>query len=162
MRSATITPRIDKRTTTESIRGLLTGGFAGTRREDVDGIFTVLAHMLPEASREHTTEATEALVRVGFSRAPAVGQGSVLTSAEEMDALPEGTLILVPCTNPDYPSIYRKVWRGEWLELDPSDKEDGSCGSHAETVLRWSSADHTVTVLWVPGVARASTGATNE
>lgn len=162
MRSTPIAPRLDKRTTTESIRGLLSGGFAGTRREDVDGIFTVLAHILPEVSRERATEATEALVRVGFSRAPAVGQGSVLTTAEEMDALPEGTLILVPCTNPDYPSIYRKVWRGEWLELDPSDKEDGSVGSHAETVLRWCSADHTVTVLWVPGVARACSGASDD
>lgn len=77
-------------------------------------------------------------------------QPRIITTAEELDALPEGSIILTPSTNPNYPSVFRKVWRGEWLELDPGDKSDGEYGIVAEGLLRWDSKDHTATILFAP------------
>lgn len=73
-----------------------------------------------------------------------------IATAEELDALAEGTLILTPSRNPNYPKVFRKAWAEGWLELDPSDRDDGENTDTAAAVLRWSSHDGTATVLWEP------------
>ncbi|MCU6481928.1 hypothetical protein [Arthrobacter sp. A2-55] len=76
----------------------------------------------------------------------------VLITAEELKALPDGTLISTPSTNPDYPTVFRKEWEDGWMELDPSDRDDGEVTQPAEAILRWTSKDGTATVLWEPAV----------
>lgn len=86
----------------------------------------------------------------GYHAGYAAAKPRTIETAEELDSLPEGSIILTPSTNPNYPSVFRKVWRGEWLELDPGDKSDGEYGIGAAGLLRWDSKDHTATVLFDP------------
>lgn len=87
---------------------------------------------------------TMALHDLGYRKSRTV------TSAEELDALPEGTLIFTPNTNPDYPSVFRKVGRNQWSDQDPGDRSDGEDTTTAAGLLRWESKDHTAVVLWEP------------
>ena len=75
-----------------------------------------------------------------------------ITTAEELDALAEGTLISTPSRNPHYPSVFRKAWADGWLALDPSDRDDGENTITATALLRWYSHDSTATILYSPGV----------
>lgn len=91
--------------------------------------------------------------RVALEAADAIalpGPYAVLTTPEEMDALPEGSIVLAPCTNPAYPSILRSLGGGHWIDQDPGDRSDGESDIGSAAVLRWKSHDHTVIVLWVP------------
>lgn len=85
-----------------------------------------------------------ALVAAGY-RKP-----RTITTAEELDALAEGVLISTPSRNPNYPSVFRKAWADGWLDLDPSDRDDGENAITATALLRWESHDGTATVLYEP------------
>lgn len=73
-----------------------------------------------------------------------------LSAAADLDALPEGALVLAPSRNPRHPKVFRKVGAKAWIELEPSDRDDGEISVSSEALLRWSSHDGTATVLWEP------------
>lgn len=92
----------------------------------------------------YSRKTAEAILAAGWTKP------RTITTVEELDALPEGTLISTPCNNPLYRNVFRKAWADGWLDLDPSDREDGEITETAAALLRWNSKDGTATVLWEP------------
>jgi len=76
-----------------------------------------------------------------------------ITTEEELDALPEGSII--KCnkerSNPLWPDVFLNTGssRDPWLHLDPSDRYDGENTVASAAVLRWFG-DGKATVLWEP------------
>lgn len=73
-----------------------------------------------------------------------------VTTVEELDVLPAGTLIACVNLNPNWPSVFLNVGgiRAPWLHLDPGDRDDGESTMPSGEVLRWHGHG-TATVLRV-------------
>lgn len=74
-----------------------------------------------------------------------------VTTEEELDALPEGTLIACVKANPKWPDVFLHTGssRAPWLHLDPSDREDGETTTTSGAVLRWHG-NGSATVMHTP------------
>ncbi|EMY33569.1 hypothetical protein D477_014246 [Arthrobacter crystallopoietes BAB-32] len=84
-----------------------------------------------------------------------------ITTAEELDGLPVGTVIrCVRARTPEHDEIFRRTAnrRAPWLHLDPSDRQDDETTLESGHVLRWYgdlsvTVLHPGTILWPGGSA---------
>lgn len=81
-----------------------------------------------------------------------------LTTVEELNALPEGTVIRAEevrdqsLRRPWVIATYlEKASRNEWLELNPSDRMDGEETVDPEFVVRYRARNGRCLLLWKPG-----------
>jgi len=89
--------------------------------------------------------AAAALQTAGWSKPRTV------KSADELDALPEDTVIRVQKRKgAKFATYYEKIHRNMWLALDPGDRSDGEDAWDAPVIVRFNEA---ITVLFTPGDA---------
>ncbi|UUX60156.1 hypothetical protein [Glutamicibacter halophytocola] len=79
----------------------------------------------------------------------------VVKSEEELDALPQGTVIMATGGrwDPEHPELFLKCgfkW-APWMALDPSDRNDGENTESSGAVLKWR-CDGEARVLYRPEV----------
>ncbi|MHC6175448.1 hypothetical protein [Glutamicibacter sp. X7] len=80
----------------------------------------------------------------------------VVTTVEELEALPYGTVIIATGGQrllPEHPELFAKVsFHGRpWQTLDPSDRNDGEDTESSGTVLKWRCHGE-ARVLYMPEV----------
>jgi len=75
-----------------------------------------------------------------------------VTTAEELDAQPEWTMIrVVKRKGHQFATCFEKVGSNRWMALDPTDKSDGEDLWDAQIIVRFNED---ITVLYVPEEAR--------
>ncbi|AYB69144.1 hypothetical protein KNU10_gp12 [Gordonia phage Foxboro] len=84
----------------------------------------------------------------------------VVTTVEELNALPEGTVIRAEEIR-EKDHLHGRPWtigtyleksrRNEWLELNPSDRMDGEETVDPEFVIRYRARNGRCLILWKPG-----------
>jgi len=113
---------------------------APTERDELATLITRTRHVralhleLPASIINHVTGGiAEAILAAGYRKPRTV------TTVEELDALPAGTLIACLNLNPDWPSVFLNAGgsRTPWLHLDPGDRSDGETTLPSGEVLRW-------------------------
>lgn len=99
------------------------------RRSETGSVFTHAAHVA-DAWRESRTVRT----------------------VDELDALPDRSIIRAekergPRTGATY---FEKLWRGKWLNLDPSDRYDGEESLDSDLIIKWFAKGGQCRILWTP------------
>lgn len=93
-------------------------------------------------------DCADAILAAGW-RPPA----RVIRTPEELDALPEGSIIRATLHhNQNAGDVWEKYWRNEWLKLDPSDRDDGESTYDARIVFAHKYAE--IVVVWESGDPR--------
>ena len=78
-----------------------------------------------------------------------------VTTVEELDALPVGSIVLVTSGRRPTADIFQKFYTGSraWVEMDPSDREDGQNILESVVLLAsYRGEEVTVTAIFEPAV----------